>query len=187
MSLSSDCFCRPLGPLFSLGFLGESSSLDGIALRLDAAGREPNDAEREPDHRLRHVGSFMVLERGNKRDPTRERKEKGRDARECDFRRGLTGIEVFIRVLLASGDLVRAENRGGASPSSMGSGGSGGATLLGISFLVKKGCCCVVEMLLPKKNARPLLQLNIFLRKREVLIDALPIHTWHELAHHHRF
>ena len=51
-----------------------------------AAGvREENDAEREPQHRLRNVGSFMVFERGNKRARSRESKENGREVEECDF------------------------------------------------------------------------------------------------------
>ena len=51
-----------------------------------AAGvREENDAEREPQHRLRNVGSFMVFERGNKRARSRESKDNGWDVEECDF------------------------------------------------------------------------------------------------------
>ena len=56
-----------------------------VRFAFDAGDREENDAEREIHHRLRNVGSLMVSERGNKRGPTRERKENGRDAEECDF------------------------------------------------------------------------------------------------------
>lgn len=53
---------------------------------LVAAGvREENDAEREPQHRLRNVGSSVVFERGSKRDRARERKENGWEVEERDF------------------------------------------------------------------------------------------------------
>ena len=52
--------------------------------------------QRQPQHRLRNVGSFMVFERGNKRARSRESKENRWDVEELAILAlGLSGMGVM--------------------------------------------------------------------------------------------